>query len=51
VYAARNVIGGKYDVWSVNTETEYHEKGEVREANNGDRLVPTGVAADLGTLP
>lgn len=47
VYAARNIVGENHDVWSVNTEMEYHE--EVREADssrtatfglNGDRLVP-----------
>jgi protoporphyrinogen oxidase len=50
VYAARNIVGEKLDVWSVNTEMEYHE--EVREGDssrkapaglNGDRLVPARV--------
>jgi hypothetical protein len=41
VYAARNLAGGDYDVWSVNTEMEYLEEGGIREATNGDRLVPT----------
>ena len=36
VYAARNVVGGSYDVWDVNVEPEYHE--EVR--SGGDRFVP-----------
>ncbi len=27
IYAARNLVGGQYDVWSVNTEQEYHEAG------------------------
>lgn len=26
VYAARNVVGEQHDVWSVNTEMEYHEE-------------------------
>lgn len=49
IYAARNIVGEKNDVWSVNTELEYHE--EVREGDssgkvkakttNGDRLTPT----------
>lgn len=26
VYAARNIAGADYDVWSVNTELEYHEE-------------------------
>jgi hypothetical protein len=36
VYAARNVVGGSYDVWDVNVEPEYHE--ELR--SGGDRFVP-----------
>lgn len=27
--AARNVMGGRFDVWSVNIDAEYHESGEV----------------------
>jgi protoporphyrinogen oxidase len=52
VYAARNVAGEKLDVWSVNTEMEYHE--EVRERSTSvqipfetkttDRLVPERLA-------
>lgn len=44
VYAARNIVGEKNDVWAVNTEQDYHE--EVREAETnrvktmGDRAVP-----------
>jgi hypothetical protein len=40
VYAARNVIGEHYDVWSVNTELEYQEEGQVTLGTAGDRLVP-----------
>jgi protoporphyrinogen oxidase len=57
IYAARNIIGEKYDVWSVNTEMEYHEESRVeKEAVSekkvfskatgtvrGDRLVPTQI--------
>jgi protoporphyrinogen oxidase len=33
LYAARNILGAKYDLWSVNTEPEYHEEEvEVRSA-------------------
>jgi protoporphyrinogen oxidase len=39
VFAARNVLGGRYDVWSVNTEQEYHESGEFTA--RGDRLTPS----------
>ncbi len=31
--AARNVLGGRYDVWSVNIDAEYHESGEVLSLN------------------
>ncbi len=31
--AARNVLGGNYDVWSVNIDAEYHEAGEVPPLN------------------
>ncbi len=47
VYAARNIVGEKNDVWAVNTEQDYHE--EVREAETsrvktmGDRAVPMPV--------
>lgn len=45
VYAARNLVGANYDVWSVNTEMEYLEEGSARSsacaAGTGDRLVPT----------
>jgi protoporphyrinogen oxidase len=40
VYAARNVAGGHYDVWSVNVEQEYHEAGEVKELAPLERAVP-----------
>lgn len=50
VYAARNVMGANYDIWSVNVEKEYHE--EVKEGvaagvpAPGDRLIPSRVAAE-----
>ena len=44
VYAARNVVGEKNDVWAVNTEQEYHEEGEAAKPGAGDRLTPTRVA-------
>ena len=31
MYAARNVLGGDYDVWNVNVERSYHEKMEVED--------------------
>ena len=48
VYAARNIMGESHDLWSVNTEKEYHENGTLQSAVNsgGDRLVPVGRYAD-----
>jgi hypothetical protein len=43
VYAARNTVGAKYDVWSVNTEKEYHEAKRGTDAAIGDRRVPMRV--------
>jgi protoporphyrinogen oxidase len=43
VWAARNVAGAAYDIWSVNVEKEYHEEvaeGDQEAARKGDRLVP-----------
>ena len=48
VYAARNITGERHDVWSVNTEKEYHEEGRVAQLNAGDRLVPTPVTVSVG---
>ena len=42
IYAAHNITGEKNDVWSVNTEMEYHE--EVRTAAASNRLVPARVS-------
>jgi protoporphyrinogen oxidase len=43
VYAARNIVGEDYDVWSVNTEMEYHEEVHTTRSSLGDRLVPVQV--------
>ena len=48
VYAARNIIGEMYDVWSVNTEQEYHEERGVDESSTQDRLVPVRLPAIEG---
>lgn len=41
VYAARNIVGEKHDVWSVNTEMEYHEETRAGDSSaRCDRLVP-----------
>ena len=47
VYAAGNILGDKRDVWSVNTEKEYHEEGTTTQPNAGDRLVPTRVTVPV----
>ncbi|MGH9900951.1 MAG: hypothetical protein ACRD68_03825, partial [Pyrinomonadaceae bacterium] len=48
VYAARNIVGEKNDVWAVNTEMEYHEEGRAATkpaaSKSGDRLVPERLA-------
>jgi protoporphyrinogen oxidase len=44
VYAARNLTGARHDVWSVNTEAEYHESAA--KAAPQERLVPSTVAPD-----
>jgi len=56
VYAARNIVGEKNDVWSVNTEMEYHEEARFSTASGsergasiasnhlGDRLTPARVS-------
>lgn len=31
--AARNVCGGRYDVWKVNTDASYHESGNWDQKN------------------
>lgn len=46
VYAARNIVGEHNDVWSVNTETEYHEEVRLSEGRGGDRLVPVQLTAE-----
>ena len=47
VYAAGNILGDKRDVWSVNTEKEYHEEERVTQQNAGDRLVPPRVTVSV----
>jgi protoporphyrinogen oxidase len=47
VYAARNLMGGRHDVWAVNTEKEYHEEGRPVPGSTGDRLVPSRVTVSV----
>ncbi len=46
VYAARNMTGETNDVWSVNTEMDYHEEVETNGRQTGDRLIPTRVETE-----
>ena len=43
VYAARNIVGEKNDVWSVNTEMEYHEEVRRPTSSPAERLTPSRV--------
>lgn len=47
VYAARNIVGENNDVWSVNTEMEYHEEVRATASTNGDRMVPARVSPSV----
>jgi hypothetical protein len=47
VYAARNILGERHDVWSVNTEKEYHEEEAMARPKAGDRLVPARVSVSV----
>ena len=51
VYAARNIGGERYDVWSVNTEMEYHEERRGVGSGAGDRLVPVRLTSSETSLP
>jgi protoporphyrinogen oxidase len=45
VYAARNIagVGEPHEIWSVNTEMEYHEEVRASRSFTSDRLVPSRV--------
>jgi protoporphyrinogen oxidase len=48
IYAARNIVGERNDVWSVNTEMEYHEEVRAEKPTTaGDRLIPTRVTVNV----
>jgi hypothetical protein len=32
IYAARNILGARYDLWAVNTELQYHEEKAERRS-------------------
>jgi protoporphyrinogen oxidase len=37
IYAARNILGGNYDLWSVNVDAEYYEAGAVQIEDDFDQ--------------
>jgi protoporphyrinogen oxidase len=55
--AARNILGGRFDLWKVNADAEYHEEGEVTDSPRaiprplsplpGRRVVPLGRHDDI----
>jgi len=47
VYAARNILGERYDVWSVNTEKEYHEEEIGARLKAVDRRMPERVSVSV----
>ena len=40
IFAARNVVGANYNIWSVNTEMEYQEESLVTKSRDENNLVP-----------
>jgi hypothetical protein len=51
IYAARNILGERNDVWSVNTEMEYHEEQRSPAGQTGERLVPARIAPAAPLTP
>lgn len=43
ILAAKNVGGGRFDLWKVNTDAEYHEESS-SDSNKSGRLVPQSVS-------
>ena len=39
--AARNILGGRYDLWQVNADAEYHESGDIISEEELQRLSST----------
>jgi protoporphyrinogen oxidase len=48
--AARNILGAKYDLWEVNTESEYQEEMRERSEADGDALL-SGLTAGQPIVP
>lgn len=45
MYAARNLVGGDYDLWEVNVERSYHEEFELKKDKKSGRDMSPKVAA------
>jgi protoporphyrinogen oxidase len=55
--AARNILGGDFDLWKVNSDAEYHEEGKVDDSARavprripplpGRRIIPVGRPDDI----
>jgi hypothetical protein len=46
--AARNILGERHDVWSVNVDRAYHEEFEVKpDRSDGQPGIKTGERADM----
>ena len=48
VLAARNILGAKYDLWSVNEDAEYHESGTAPDLCEEDRHEPNTDEPSIG---
>lgn len=51
LYAARNLVGERHDVWTVNTEMAYHEEHEPNFGVLGERRVPARVVVPVPSAP
>lgn len=47
IYAARNIVGSKFDVWDVNVDGEYHEESRKSDLRPRERLVAVRVDRKL----
>ena len=45
ILAAKNLSGGTFDLWKVNTDAEYHEEAKADAPESAGRLVPQPVTA------
>jgi hypothetical protein len=56
ILAVRNLLGGRYDLWNVNVDAEYHEEGaaiseeEIAAMENSQPLVPRTLQISAGSV-